>query len=280
MSKWGDPRAARGAMITAAPELRARGRVASARAASVASSTVRVGTLSPASARQAGVAPHCPTSFRGVEVVIKSAPVLAEPASPMSGLVLSGQHIAVTREIERGSYSSLSRPTRVVEVWADEGTLRKMHASDWEFVVGQVYCRDVPVPAYVSSHLRCLAFYDALAPSTEMLTRWAQAIKEVDTQIEVLGMLFPPRRGVQPDPAHVDLAAAQVIHRADPMVATSWMRQARTIAKSAKAAHRKAQAAWVAQEAPAPSPSPRSVSGAAAHFTVRGDGGVSQDLPF
>jgi hypothetical protein len=240
-------------VVEAHAPARAREAVAAQRAASRAAVTVKVRQMSGSSARGAGLA--CPTSAFGAELQIKMAPVLADLSHPQSGLLLTGEHVVVCDEEERGTTTEVSlysltvtRPTRVVCAWGAEATLVDMEEPDWHFVLQAGH--GTPVPAYVTSQPRALAYYAALQPATpeaglERLQRWGSAIAAVVEQVEVLESIFGgPAADVVVQDTHVSLTGEQVLRSRDRTAAHSWCRQARTIANAAKGAHRRAAKKW------------------------------------
>jgi len=246
--------------VAADAPLRAREAAKAERAASRPAATVQVEQLTPASAARAGRY-AIPETWFGHELVVKVSPVLADTDSPEAGLLLASVPVVVCEEQERGSgidlsaalgqrYGSAIAPTLVVTAWGADSTLRQMTNADWRFVVGAG--RGIPVPAFVSSHLRALAYYSAIpgGGDVEGLRRWKAATDQVVQQVELLQSVFGAAPPSQPSSAVLDMTGEQVLRHRDRDLAAAWCQQARHIATSSKAAHARAARKWMNAQRP------------------------------
>jgi hypothetical protein len=235
------------------PEERSRARVKAGLARGLARGTSEV-IVERVSLRGAVGRFDVPQTWPGFELYLNVAPVLAADL-PEAGLVLSDQHLVVSHASERGTgpeggvlgLSNLVRPTVVVEVWGAESTFTRMAVADWGFVLGAG--RDVPVPAYVTSHLRCLAFYTNLvwsgAAGAATLQRWADAIAAVELGVEVLCSVFGRGpRSYLANAEHLDLTFEQVLAGRDKYLAWSWLGSAGLLVRAARKAHRAVRRTW------------------------------------
>ena len=238
--------------------LRAREVAAAARAASLPPVTVQVEQLTPQSAQRAGRF-SIPVDWPDFNLVVKVAPVLAQHDSCEAGLVLASVPVIVCHEVRRGlmsraeqeyeaaerRYRGHARPMSTVAAWGADVTLQQMSGDDWVFAVGAG--RDVPVPAFVSSHLRALAYYSALQGLDAVgLRRWKSALEQVQTQVEVLDSVFGSPVGGQPREDVVDMTGEQALASRDRELAGAWCQQARLISASSARAYERTASAWLA----------------------------------
>lgn len=238
-------------------ELRAREAAKAQRDRARAPGPVQVEHLSAASAVRANrfdiPLTWLLSSLNDVDVVLKVAPVLAQRDIPESGLVLASIPVLVTSREERsniwgaphGAAMQLAQPRTVVTTWGANSTMRSMRQEDWKFALSTPW--DSPVPAYVGSHLRALAYYSALPVGQEVLRRWNAAQEKVIEQIELLESVFGQQDRERSDVV-VDMSGEQVLRHRDRRLAAAWCTSARTIASSSKAAYARAADQWVRQQ--------------------------------
>lgn len=228
--------------------LRARDAAKARRAAAAPPPGVRVVHLTPVSAARAGRF-DIPTHWSEFTLVLRVSSVLADRSSPEAGLLLSDIPVLVCGRQEHGDRSLLVGTTVTVTAWGADSTMRAMTQDDWRFAVEAAV--DAPVPAFVSSHLRALAYYSALPVSVEVLRRWKAAQEQVLEQVELLESVFGSGTPASERDV-VDMTGEQVMSLRDRGVSAAWCAQARTIATSSQKAYARASHSWLRQQGSTP----------------------------
>lgn len=180
-----------------------------------------------------------------VKLSMRVAPVLADRTSPEAGLVLTQLPVVVLARPTVSENATSTAHYRAVEViaWGADSTMRTMLADDWKFAVTQP--AGVPVPAFVSSHLRALAYYSALPVDLTVLQRWNAAQGAVLEQVELLESVFGRATSAPRRKAVWDLNGKQVLRQADKPLAAAWCEAARSIAASSKGTYDEAREQWL-----------------------------------
>lgn len=231
---------------------RAREAARATREASRPPASVPVEHLTPASAARAGRF-EVPQRWPNHDLLLRVSPVLADHSSPEAGLLLASVPVIVCglrkQSCPNAAAPLFASPLPVVIAWGADSTMRRMTEDDWRFAVGAA--RGKPVPAYVSSHLRALAYYSALpAGGVELLQRWKAAQEAVLEQVELLESVFgaaDPAEALA-NGAAIDMSGEQVLRHRDRDLAAAWCGQARIIAASSKRAYARASRQWLAQQ--------------------------------